>query len=58
VLRWEYRPGSTLYVVWAQERTMGASGAAARMAPKGLGELQKAHPNNVFLIKGSYWFSM
>jgi hypothetical protein len=37
---------------------MGASGAAARMAPKGLGELQKAHPNNVFLIKGSYWFSM
>ena len=58
VLRWEYRPGSTLYFVWAQERTMGASGAQARTTPKGLGELAKAHPNNVFLIKGSYWFSM
>ncbi|HET9424136.1 MAG TPA: DUF5916 domain-containing protein [Gemmatimonadaceae bacterium] len=58
VLRWEYRPGSTVYVVWAQERTMGLSGAAARSAPKGLGELKKAHPDNVFLIKGSYWFSM
>ncbi|MEO5567586.1 MAG: DUF5916 domain-containing protein [Gemmatimonadaceae bacterium] len=58
VLRWEYRPGSTVYVVWAQERTASAGGPAARTAPKGLGELLKAHPNNVFLIKGSYWFSM
>jgi hypothetical protein len=58
VLRWEYRPGSTVYVVWAQERTQGVGGTAARTAPKGLGELRKAHPNNVFLIKGSYWFSM
>ena len=58
VLRWEYRPGSTVYVVWAQERTRGVSGAAARTAPTGLGELVKAHPDNVFLIKGSYWFSM
>ena len=59
VLRWEYRPGSTVYVVWAQERTRSApNAAAARIAPHGLGELQKAHPDNVFLIKGSYWFSM
>ena len=59
VLRWEYRPGSTVYVVWAQERTMSASSAAAaRSAPQGLGQLRQAHPNNVLLIKGSYWFSM
>jgi hypothetical protein len=58
VLRWEYRPGSTVYVVWAQERTQGVDGAAARSAPQGLDQLVKAHPNNVFLIKGSYWFSM
>jgi hypothetical protein len=58
VLRWEYRPGSTVYVVWAQERTQGAGGPAARTVPQGLGELRKAHPDNVFLIKGSYWFSM
>jgi hypothetical protein len=58
VLRWEYRPGSTVYVVWAQERTQSIGGAVARTAPQGLEELTKAHPNNVFLIKGSYWFSM
>jgi hypothetical protein len=45
-------------MVWAQERTQSAGGPAARTAPQGLQELTKAHPNNVFLIKGSYWFSM
>jgi hypothetical protein len=58
VLRWEYRPGSTVYVVWAQERTQGVGGVEARTASPTLLELRKAHPNNVFLIKGSYWFSM
>jgi hypothetical protein len=59
VLRWEYRPGSTIYAVWAQERTMGAPDpASARLARRGLDQLEKAHPNNVFLLKASYWFSM
>jgi Domain of unknown function (DUF5916)/Carbohydrate family 9 binding domain-like len=57
VLRWEYRPGSTLFLVWAQERTQDLGGDEARAAPAGLGRLAKAHPNNVFLIKGSYWVS-
>ena len=57
VLRWEYRPGSTLYVVWAQERTQSYGGNDARTAPGGLGELRRAHPGNVFLVKGSYWIS-
>ena len=58
VLRWEYRPGSTIYLVWAQERTQSFGGVAARSAPKGMQELIKAHPSNVILLKGSYWFSM
>ena len=57
VLRWEYRPGSTLYLVWAQERTMSLDGFDARHAAGGLGELERAHPGNVFLVKGSYWIS-
>jgi hypothetical protein len=56
-LRWEYRPGSTLYFVWAQERTMSLSGNDARRSAGGLGELERAHPGNVFLVKGSYWIS-
>lgn len=57
VLRWEYRPGSTIYVVWAQERTRALSGNDARGAPRGLDDLAGAHPMNVFLVKGSYWLS-
>jgi hypothetical protein len=58
VVRWEYRPGSVLYFVWAQERTQSFDGDDARAASPGLGGLQRAHPANVFLIKGSYWISM
>jgi hypothetical protein len=57
VLRWEYRPGSALFLVWAQERTQSLDGNEARVATPGLGQLSKAHPRNVFLIKGSYWVS-
>jgi hypothetical protein len=57
VLRWEYRPGSTLYVVWAQERTQGFDGNDARTADAGFSGLKRAHPANVFLVKGSYWLS-
>ena len=57
VVRWEYRPGSTLYFVWAQERTLSLDGTDARNAVADLGQLRSAHPANVFLIKGSYWMS-
>jgi hypothetical protein len=58
VVRWEYRPGSLLYFVWAQERTQDLSGDDARRVSTGLRALERAHPANVFLIKGSYWVSM
>ena len=58
VVRWEYRPGSVLYFVWAQERTQDTDGFKARIIPSGLRELRAAHPSNVFLVKGSYWISM
>ena len=57
VARWEYRPGSVLFLVWAQERTRALDGDEARAAAAGLGQLSKTHPTNVLLIKGSYWVS-
>ena len=57
VVRWEYRPGSVLFLVWAQQRTASLGGDDARAAASGIGQLSKAHPLNVFLIKGSYWLS-
>jgi hypothetical protein len=57
VVRWEYRPGSVLYFVWAQERTLSLDGNEARAATTDLGQLRAGHPANVFLVKGSYWMA-
>jgi hypothetical protein len=59
VVRWEYRPGSTLYFVWAQERTSSPDGIAPQFnARNDARALFGAHPGNVFLVKGSYWLSL
>jgi hypothetical protein len=57
VFRWEYKPGSQIYLVWSNERTdwlnpgnEPLSSAASR--------LSKAAPYNIFLIKFNYWFSI
>ncbi len=57
VFRWEYRPGSQLYFVWSNERTASENVSAAKLhdAFSGLGDV---FPNNLFLIKLSYWFSI
>jgi hypothetical protein len=46
-----------LYLVWAQERTQSLDGAEARAAVDQFSGLDRVHPANVFLIKGSYWVS-
>jgi hypothetical protein len=57
VFRWEYRPGSQLFFVWSNERTRDENVSVAKLhnAFSGLGDV---FPNNLFLIKLSYWFSM
>ncbi|HVU33981.1 MAG TPA: hypothetical protein VHE61_11140 [Opitutaceae bacterium] len=55
VLRWEFRPGSNLYVVWAQERS-DWRGAPVN-AGAALGRLTSAPATNVLLVKCSYWFA-
>jgi hypothetical protein len=58
VLRWEYSPGSTVYLVWSQDRTGGeATGEfSARNDFKHL--FNNIYPDNVFLIKLNRWFSL
>ncbi|HET7790714.1 MAG TPA: DUF5916 domain-containing protein [Gemmatimonadales bacterium] len=55
VLRWEYRPGSTLYVVWTQGRDAFDPVAGTRSFSGDVNDLFHTHPNNTFLIKASYW---
>jgi hypothetical protein len=54
VLRWEYRPGSTLYFVWTQERSgVGSSGSVN--FPSAVSTMFRDHPTNVLQIKATYW---
>lgn len=57
VFRWEYRPGSQLYFVWGNERT-GWKNESNSSVGKAIGQLKDVSPNNIFLIKLSYWFSL
>ncbi|MFN2398609.1 MAG: DUF5916 domain-containing protein [Gemmatimonadaceae bacterium] len=57
VLRWEYRPGSTMFLVWTQSReNLTALGNFEFSRDRSA--LFDAHPDNVFLIKVSYWLGL
>ena len=57
VLRWEYRPGSTLFVVWSQGRDDFEPTMGTRSVRGDFGRLFNAYPRNTFLVKMSYWLS-
>ncbi len=57
VLRWEYRPGSTLFVVWSQGRVDDSDLDVTRPMPRDFRRLFDQHPKNTFLVKMSYWLS-
>jgi hypothetical protein len=57
VMRWEYIPGSTLFLVWSQGRT-GEESNGEFSFRNDLKDLFKVFPDNVFLIKLNRWFSL
>jgi hypothetical protein len=56
VFRWEWRPGSTLYLAWTQQREDMARPGVFDVGPD-LRSLFAAPADNVFLVKIAYWFS-
>ena len=54
VLRWEYRPGSTLFAVWSQGRDDFARRGDFSFASD-LGTLLEQPGDDVFMLKLSYW---
>jgi len=56
VLRWEYKPGSTIFLVWTQGRENFAPLYGNRSYGGDFSDLFNAHANNTFLIKMSHWF--
>ena len=57
VVRWEYRPGSTLFFVWQQGRELSSDQASDFNFGHDFKNLFSLHPNNTLLIKASYWFN-
>ncbi|HEX4915049.1 MAG TPA: DUF5916 domain-containing protein [Vicinamibacterales bacterium] len=54
VLRWEWRTGSTLYVVWQQDRA-GTETLGTRVGVSDAFRSLTAPGANIFLIKTSFW---
>ena len=58
VMRWEYRPGSTLFVVWQHGRSgPGPNDTFRQSWTRDYRELFDVHPDNTFLVKVAYWLS-
>ena len=57
VLRWEYRPGSTLFFVWTQERS-GSDSFGDFDFQRDRSALFRDRPINVFQVKASYWLGI
>ena len=57
VLRWEFKPGSALHVVWQQGREDVANTGRLRFR-QDLSGMFGIPANNVFLVKFSYWLNL
>ena len=54
VLRWEYMPGSTLYLVWTQSRSDNITDGTFDMRSS-FDRLSISAPDNIFMLKLTYW---
>ena len=57
VARWEYRPGSTLYLVWGHNRS-GMDNTYNPALDYNIGELYGVPATNVFMVKMSFWLGI
>jgi hypothetical protein len=57
VVRWEFRPGSTLFLVWTQSREDSAPIGDFQLG-RDLRGLAGTRPTNIFLVKMSYWLGL
>ena len=58
VARWEFRPGSTIYLVWSQTRDYNDSTGSFSLEQNLNNLYTKKKPYDVFLIKFTYRFGL
>lgn len=56
VLRWEYLPGSVIYFVWTQTRSEEEEIGDFQFK-KSMTKMFAAEPDNIFMIKVTYWLN-
>ena len=56
ILRWEYMPGSTLFLVWTQDRSGHETEGEFRFG-RGFDQLIGQRPDNIFLAKVTYYLT-
>jgi len=57
VLRWEYLPGSTVYLVRAHGRQAFENNVERQSWRRDYRDLMELHPDNTFLVKVAYWLN-
>jgi hypothetical protein len=57
VLRWEFRPGSTIFLVWTQSRSNSASVGDMDFS-RDMRSLFDGPADNIFLVKINYWIGL
>jgi hypothetical protein len=57
VLRWEYMPGSALFLVWTQNRADVEQTGDFKFN-RSFDRLMDAIPDNIFMLKLSYWWGV
>lgn len=58
LIRWEYRPGSSLYVVWTRSRPEVDQKANDLDVKRDIKRMFSGNDQNLFLVKASYWMNM
>lgn len=58
VVRWEFLPGSTAYLVWSQTREYSTGDGMFDLGSQAEGLFADTKPHNVFLVKFSYRFGL
>jgi hypothetical protein len=56
VTRWEYRPGSVLFVVWSQGRDLFTNDPGTLELSRDARDLFALPPRNTIAVKASYWY--
>jgi hypothetical protein len=57
VLRWEYRPGSTVYVVWTRSTSSELTRGTIDF-DEDMRAVFRGPAENIFLVKFNYWFGL